>query len=443
MKANILLLILFFTLSCNFVDAQTGYEYNPATGKYEYNPNSLDVLMEKHLEADSRRIQQTYQQIIDNEQQYLNFAMESERLNMLGGYRIQNGRATTRIATSAQGSLINLMIKNNPPAETEIRQSAGAALQAFNNLLKYKKMTPYDTADGNALAFVLAFEIYNGEDPGAVRLKKWGAAHRKSLLNDTYYQGKSEEQKQKEYEDLAIKTMYAWQAFQLSKQPKLAVKDQQKAKILARNSAYQILDVQWTPPVDGIELSDNENGFGDRSSRVLASGKVTTTFNRSNTVLLAPEYAAKYGKDESYYVNLMKTFDAETLRRGGKTNDAAWVNAIAFLFAYEIYTQRKVKLNDQQLNWVYREMNKDMLVHAQYQAYTNEGKQRYYEYVALEAMIVYDNYVQAASQERSYQRGTIMDKAVRGADALLVNIFNRRRFYQYELTPTGFVNKQN
>lgn len=409
-------------------------------GQRDYDPWSTEKLAERQMDQAILQQRETVYDAISNGQRYVNAYQDMVLMQSIGKLKTSKGQATTKITASGQNSLVEAMARGQKslPSQEQVRQTASAALTAFNNYLKFKKLAPYDAADGRALAFVLAYQMYNNEDPGAARLIKLRNVHRDLLLKDMYFQGKENTQKQKEYEDMAIRTMYGWRAYQLSKQLDLNSPEKEKAKQTSQTFAYKILDDLWNSPVSGIQLSTNYMGFEDRGKAVLGTGQAVNTFNRNKTLLTASQYVSKYKKSETFFVSLLEEFDREVTARGGEISDAAWVNTIAFAFMYETYTQKKVRLNDKQLNWVFNEMSKDMLSSQWYQGLANADKQKYYEEVALDSMIIYDNYRQIEKQARGMERAMLLDEESKNARRRLATIFDPKVLSDYRLTQTGF-----
>lgn len=366
---------------------------------------------------------------LDMQRQMLANAIMNDAIRRDAGIaKIKAGRATTRIQYSAQNSLAEQMAaRAKTPAEAKAtREAVTVALTTFNNILKSKRLTPYDAADGDALSFVLSYIVFHGEDPGDARLIKFRDQVRAQTLTDQLYQGTSEADKQIQYESLVFRTMLAVKASQQSKS------GDARAAETAKSYATGVFKELWIGEPANIVLVNDGYGFAGRGDVIIASGKAVTTFTRSNKVLTASEFANQYGKYERTIEQWMSEFDAEVKRRGGATNDAAWVNAVGFALAYEVYTDNKVKLNQAQFDWVLKEMQKDILSSSAYQAMSDEDRQKYYERIAIPVMEDVVDYRQTGNS-------SVMPKMK--AETRLMIIFEPRKFYDYSLTPTGFVKK--
>lgn len=432
---------------------------NPYTGRNFNNPVSsyLDTVIQNRMQQ-SMVNQQMFSQQVFNQ-----MMMDTTRRN-IGKDRIAKGRNSTRFTPSAKGSAIEALVpKELSGAERrkalEVNQTC---LKQFKTAVGNMGLLPNDMADGRALAFVMAYTAYRGQDPGVQRLKLLCTNYRTTLMSDPYFQGFMDDERQQEYERLAVAAVLSISARDAASR---ATPGSEKRAVLlqtAERLSAPILQRLWGKPIDGLELTSA--GFGDRGTRVVQSGGSRTTFQREPAHSIVRSYAARFGSrdlgwNEAYYDGLLRRFDAFVEKSGLHTNDLADANAAAGAIAYGVYSDGKVALNSRQIGWLRAEMRKDILGSADFQRKGDAAMQEAYESLALRAMHLTAQYEKATSEIRAGGRrggdaleglsnaylaqsaGRLKESHIRSARTLLEEIFQPRRFDDYTLTSDGFRKK--
>lgn len=450
MKIQLLALIIIWLASSGNTFSQQA-TYSSALDKYVSNSGGL-WNSRSSAQLDSMLNSQMQQQLLMN-QIMMNQLITEE----IGKRQIRAGKATTRFAPTPQNSLAEKFAANaqTPTEKQQAKEIVTLALQAFNDSLKAKRLSPYDTADGNALAFVLCYIASKDEDPGDARLIKLRDFFRNESLKSPYQQGTSDADKQAAYEKRAFRTMLAVKAYQIAKKPDASAKDKQTQLQNARSNAESVLKELWKGNVAGIELSETGIGFGDKGERVVKAGGGSTIFKRSETSVWAEKNAYCYVNNQrtadiNCFYDRRKRFDQAIQALGGTNNDLAYAQAVAFRFAYEVYTQ-DTKLNDNQFRWILAEVQKDVRESSQFQSMTDEEKQAWYDYYVFTSLKIYELYEQAIKASKNvdiyenngekYLAGGWFRDSQSDAKNLVIEIFAPRKLDDYELRETGFVKK--
>lgn len=359
---------------------------------------------------------------------------EVRRRAILGQSLIESGKATTLFASTLAGTQ-NLAanipwhgtLKDDKPGQLKHLQKL---IADFKLRLKSNNFLSNDYADARALAVAINYEIFKGEKVTAAQLQALRKQYRGYYLQDVYFQGTPSSEKQFSVERLIFLT--------------LEDVNENAPSAKDKELAGKVLREMTGKNVERIEI--NADGLGDRAERIVAAKVGTTIFERDDKNLVSLNYLLdRYSyleKNAAFYIELMRGFDQTVVERGGKTNDAAWSNAVAFAIAYEIYTGGAVRLNDQQFKWILNEMNEDIVKSVDYQGFSNSQKQEYYETTGLHIMIILSNYREGVKAGKDSLYGTFLrSKSVENSKAKLDEIFSPRNFDEYELTATGFVKK--
>lgn len=424
-----LLLSSLLSTSLLVIFAQSNYSYNSVKGTYEYNPYTQQNLMYNQMV----RMNNFTNTVINNNMQsmmlfnnlMLNNAYTSslnaesaKKLHEEGAKIIKAGKAKTGFVSSVTNT--QALVKTFKWDATEPQDVPGQVkwmqdkISRFETMMKQMAYQPKDFGDAYALAFALSYEAYYNEKLGTSFLEQLRKDYKKELLSSTIFQATSDKEKQDTYEAniaMAVQAMDArnrWRAATDGSAKAVAEEEAKKysAHMLQPKSLYH------------------------KGVHAIQGGKASTSFSRGNGIAYASYYTKEYNTTEAHLQELLKEFDAEVKKRGGQTNDAAWANAVAFAYAYEVYTEGKVKLNDKQLLWVLKEMQKDVLNMPSYQGQTDEEKSAYYQSVALKSILLYDQY-----------RGKLTatkEQIKKGAEERVSEIFAPRNLSEYELTPNGF-----
>lgn len=233
----------------------------------------------------------------------------------------------------------------------------------------------------------------------------------------------SDREKQQTYETFSILGEIIVRDYDSAK-----ISDDKEAIKQTRQKANEISLNVLGVSADRIQITNEGLALLKSGVKHIDDDSQTTAFSRSAEVTTAPEYAYKYKVSESFVANQLKRFDQEAIKRGGKTNDVAWVNAVSFALLYEVYTNGQTKLNQQQFDWVLKEMEDNILSDLRFQASSNERKQRYYEQIAIESIMILNQ----------YQKEGVSPTINAAVKEKLINIFAPRKFDEYVLTTTGF-----
>lgn len=240
-------------------------DYNPLLGLY-INPNTGNVWQSRDSFLMDNMVRNMQQQMFNN-QMLMNTMMqgiiiENMMKENIGREKLKAGKITTRFVPAAKESIVETMVETakTPEEKQQTRELVTLALQAFNDSLKTKKLTPYDAADADALSFILNYIVYKNEDPGDARLLKMRNHLRNQYLKDLVYQGTPDKEKQKKYETRAFRTMLAIKAAQNAKRADLTAEQRKTELANAKSYAAAVLKELWTGTVESIELS-NETAY--------------------------------------------------------------------------------------------------------------------------------------------------------------------------------------
>ena len=354
--------------------------------------------------------------------------------SQLGQQKIRSGKATTRFVSSLDVTQrwINNYLQRAGIASPADQQKTSRYLQnivvQFKQQLANKSLAPNDYADGYALALTTVYEIYKGESVNQLSLKAISNQIRRDLIKSAEFQGKSDEEKQVTFERYAV---YA-----------LDTLDQYVKGNKSNASSKANFALTKLTGLGADQISITSKGIFDRNVVNGQEIRELTTFNRDNRILMSSAemcYRHQSVGCSKYFEGLMAEFDAEVKHRGGQTNDVAWANAMAFAFAYEIYTDGKIKLSDLQLMSVLEWMRKEISTMVDYQSLSNDEKQKYYETTALEPMWLYDAYRNGLRNGFSqyHTKGEIK----REAESWVALLFKPNRIEDYKLTGNGFIKK--
>lgn len=420
---KILSLSLILNIFVAFNSAQTSAQ------DYQYDIDVNDALRNQRLSQMADKMRRE--------------VMLDDQIIMRGAVKIKAGKASTRFVPSASAYEYSARILKWNQNETQDINARASFLQTQvkkfeDRMLKAGGYTINDNVEATNFAYQLSFEAYYDKKLAGQELKQSQLTRQKDrqmLLNHSLYQGSDNLDKQHMYIHDAIIGLQAIEWRERARQT-ISLDEKQWASEKAKLYANYKLK---------LNENTNSNLINILSTTTVSNTpfvKASVTFERNRNVLLSQNKIvvnhpfAEIGE----WKNLMREFDAEVERRGGAINDAAWSNAVAFAYAYEIYTDGQVKLSDTQLKWIVDEMTKDMLSSQEYQSLSNDEKQKYYEMIALEIMYLYKAYNYGIN--KGFGQYYSKANAIRDAKAQLINIFTPRNFDEYILTPTGFIKKQ-
>jgi hypothetical protein len=445
MKAKFILWCLVINFHLHFSLAQTtnSVYVNPQTMNTWNNPVSsyLDTVILNRINSGYFN-QMVFSQMIFNQM------MIDQLKTKFGQERIAKRQASTRFTPVAKNSLIEKSAANLADARerTQFIAANQQLLDTFQVTMQQHRLTPNDVADGRALAFVIAYQIFTGEFPGPQRLQALRQQMRQSLLADVIFQGTPDDEKQPDYEQTGIQSILAVYADKQAQNTKLSAAERARADQFAKQIAESILVKIWKKPAGSIEMTPT--GFGNKAERLVKTGGGTITFKRTAEIASATRQT---GEAELYKKQISR-FDEEVRQRGGATNDLAFANAVAFDLAFLIVNDGR-KLNAPQLKWLVNEMVKDMTngpQAMQFQAMTDQQRQQEYEKLAIETTRLMETYNKLAEMRnkksddaltnltRAYELQVPSQNMRSDARMLMRNIFQPRTLEEYELTESGF-----
>lgn len=259
-----------------------------------------------------------------------------------GQQRIAAGQASNTFQPRPEASLLARIAPASRPA-------AGKLLEAFETAMRDRGYRRYDVADGRALAFVLSFYGYRGQDPGPERLGKIRAKFRDDLMQDLSFQGESDASRQSGYERTSYFAMLSV-ALRNQAMTSLGPAAGAERETLIKQAEYAGAEVLKTMfvggPVEGIELTSE--GFGDRGDRLVREGRATLTFRRS----VAPSAAARHFESmrgAALRQSLLERFSALNRQRGGADSELADIWATAY--AIMLQTREQGRLSVSSAGW--------------------------------------------------------------------------------------------
>lgn len=391
----------------------------------------------------------------------LNEAITQEMRRQTGAKVIAEGRATTTFRSTPEGSTLPGRVPKGAGAEERARAIAGAqdSLDGFAKVLKQHRCAEGDVADSVALAFVMCYAALRDQDPGPRRLAALRERFRRAWLTDPVFQSRTDRERQAMHENAAILAMVAVTARAGANNGTLGTEQRRALAKTADEVATAFLKDHVEFTVAGLELT--EDGFGDRGTRLAASGAGTTTFARTPAPLVVEPYARHWGflvdQRVEAFREWLTRFDAIVTAGGGARDDYADGNAAAFAVLYPVITKDAVELSRRQVQWVRAEMRKDLLASASYQRMTDTEKQRLFETLALDAMRIRTVYLRDrailarpvpaepfaaladASAKRAAEEG--LRHSIASATAKAEEIFAPRKLAEHVLVESGFAAK--
>jgi hypothetical protein len=303
--------------------------YNPQTGRYEviYNPwNTSKVeaerternyqLSRKMTEADhqARAQQRANLKQLSDEIYAANVGLLNHR-HLAGLSAIKAGRATTAFTPDPRFSITQYLIQRYPTARSEVERLAGPMSIEFHAALRANSLSEKDLADGNALAFITAFEAYSGQKTAAVHLAFAKRTLQAKMLQSSIDQGASSAERQRDFEHFGV---LAFAAKQLSSQ----------GDPMGRELAARIISGLVQAPAHSVVMT--ATGFGHKGDQIIASGRATTIFSPAATSSTPDFYAQRLNSAyiarstfENNAREAISTFYAEIARRGEPQNDIA------------------------------------------------------------------------------------------------------------------------
>lgn len=437
-----MLFFMFALFLYNNIDAQPGYQYNGATGKYEYNTDPLGQMGQRYenftqmqigtLQRLNSNLQQTYSTPMPNSGGDIKTAIDATV--MLGKRRISEGEASNFFQWKHNGTFNQYEISQAELIKTAITKNS---------------LRTNHYADVKAFVIISLYLTAKGINEDNVTLKK---AEAKKIdmeyLKNEYIQGMDDEQRTENI-------MYDFRT--LEKINKLG-----KNSAEAKNIAVDALQSKGYKKAD--QLTITANGLEDIGKVAIQNKQAKTTFTRTNHTFFIDRIKEtgkatdKNIEKSAYY---LQSFDALIQKLNGPNNDHVFAQSIIFGIYYVIYTEGK-SLTPTQQESVFKLFYNDLINDAGFQASTDKELQLFYEANAIECMAISDIYTNALQQKIEFEKKMNdpridpnekyalsvstkvydnLNNAKYQAHEMLKKYFQPRNFDDYILNERGFVKK--
>ncbi|NOT48439.1 MAG: hypothetical protein HOP17_11910 [Acidobacteria bacterium] len=171
--------------------------------------------------------------------------------DILKGRRvISSGKTTTTFKTSRIGTEIALsgiqFDEGEPQTLKEQIPYFRERVESFNRILRESAMPVNDTVAGSGAAMLIALRVLGKKDPLG-ESKRWQERYRQIILTSEAYQGRSDEERQANYEIEAFFSVEAINEMQKAKTARNAA-ERETAQRKARENAesvYRLLTEGW------------------------------------------------------------------------------------------------------------------------------------------------------------------------------------------------------
>lgn len=442
MKSKTVFTVMLFTVHSIF--AQSGYEYNGAAGRYEYNTDPWGGMAQRYQEytnaqiAVMQRMRNTQTPLLQQQSAFGGTAAlkaEIDAAEALGAAKIKNGKATNRFSW-----VYGTNISGQQKKQAEI----------IKELIVQNGLDANNYADVKAF-FAVTFYLVAIQSSNESKTEKKAEAKRLAtgFLQNAYIQGMNDVQKTNNilYDiDLLGKISAAGPATEAAK--KIAA-----AALTARGYASP------------VELQAGDNGLtSKKAAGANALQNAKTTFSRLPDNLFVAELSAGNKittQQAALYKRYMNQFDALVKKIGGPDNDHAFGQALMFAIYYTVYKDGE-RLIPKQTDAVVKLFYTDLISDAGFQKNTDKQLQVFYERLAIECMAVFEMYAKAQDERRSFEtkmNNPALDPAEKLslssttkvydqvnkvkelAYARLKEFFMPRNFDEYQLTGEGFIKK--
>lgn len=327
---------------------------------------------------------------------------------------IKSGKARTSFAPQPGFSITAYLGKRYPAASGLIASLAQPASTRFNAGLVAKGLSKTDLADGQALAFVTAYEAYSGQTTGPAHLAFARQTVRSKILKSSIDQGADDAERQKDFEHFGVLAFVA--------------KDlQARGDPMGKEMAGAVLQALGQTAASSIAMT--ASGFTHRGQQIIASGRASTLFRPGPSLtpqIYAKQFSGEYVARSTFENNARQAISAfygEMARRGGRANDLASI--VSFLMAANASAISGQEPNPAQIQSAYDVARNAILRSPDIQAAPDAEKQ-----VAVELMMF-----------RSIE--ALRERNAPVARANLQKIFQAlgEDPNNYDLTPTGLRRK--
>lgn len=441
MKYYIFLIALLFPI---FLKAQSGYQYNGATGRYEYNTDPLGGIAQRYENYTNMQIGTL--QRLNNNLQAIN---QIDALNNTNNFNTEIN-ATMLLGKSkiAAGKAINFF-------KWEYDEKEGITKQQKNNAIALQQLMMKQDLDINNYCEVKAYFnvtyylLYSGIKESSIEYIKAEAKRtNNSYLTNEYVQGMNDVQKTTNIlYDIAV-----LEKIQKANPASNQGKDLAAEALRNRGFAHP------------SELILSNKGLLNKGEEKIKAGTAKTTFNRKQENLYVKSLLldGKINNEQATkYKVYMQDFDRLIKKLNGPNNDHAFAQALLFSIYYTVYNDGK-QLNAKQFEWVVNEFFKDLITDINMQASSDEKLQLLFEKLVIECMELSDKYAVAKYQtqktteklkdknqdplalmgEIMTNRGYDDQKNLKQTAYLKIKeYFQPRNYDDYVLTNDGFVKK--
>lgn len=431
------------TICCT---AQAGYQYNGATGRYEYNTDPLGGMAQRYQDYTNMQIatmQRMNANTMANNQAMLNGTNGISGNNLMAEINAAVARGKQKIAAGKAANSFNWVYGSNV---TGAQKNMAASIK---NVIESHGLNANDYCDAKAF-FALTFYAVYKESADEYRLEKKGEAKRtqQEYLTNEYVQGMTDAEK-------TNNLLYDINVLAL-------IKDAGLTTASAKKIAANALESRGFSHPSNLVVSTN--GLLAKGAAVISAGKAKTTFVRSKENIFITE-AINAGnitqQQKAAMLKYMDAFDAVVKKINGPDNDHAFSQSLMFAFYYTIYTDGKT-LSAKQLDTVVKMFHQDLVSSKDFQSLPDEKLQSFYERLSIECMILSDRYANAKVAVKKFEeklndpKQDAMEKLSMSANTKvyddmntikelahkqLRDFFKPRNYDEFVLTENGFKKK--
>jgi hypothetical protein len=437
------ILTFIFFVVCSAAAAQSGYQYNGATGKYEYNTDPLGGIAQRYQNYTNMQIgtlQRMNNNLLANTQATIS---TSGGTDVIADVKLAVARGKMVIAAGKATNIFKWSFTNE---STEAQKKMAAVIKS---VIQQQGLNVNDYCEVKAFFAVTFYAVFTGAS-SEYRLEKKAECLRtkQQYLTNEYVQGMNNEQK----------TDNVLGDINILAQIKTAGLTTAKARGIAANA---LLGRGFSHP-DNLKIT--AKGLQDIGEEIIATGKAKTTFIRSATnmyvklMLDAKKVSAQQAEAWQKYLN---EFDGLLKKIKGPDNDHAFAQSVLFSIYYSIHNNSKM-LTPVQWESVMQLFYKDILGSKEYQLAADSKLQLMYEKLAIECMELSDRYARQTAVKYAFEK-KIADPKIDGLEKMsltmnnkvydelksiqelayikLKEFFRPRNYDEYELKENGFEKK--
>ncbi len=439
MRKLLVFSLAFISCTCY---AQPGYQYNGATGKYEYNTDPLGGIAQRYQNFTQMQIG-TLQRLNSNLQQINSISIPGSGDNISATINATVLLGKKRIADEKASNLFNWK-HDNTFSGNDIKQA-----EMIKNTIAKNGLRINNYADVKSFVIISFYLIAKGITEDNINAKK---AEAKKLnieyLKNEYIQGMDDEQR-------TLNIMYDFKTLaEINKLGANSTEAKTKADIALQNKGYK----------KAAQLTITPGGLEDIGKLAIQNKKVKTTFIRSDKAIFidkAKESGKATPENISKSLFYLESFDALIKKLNGPDNDHVFAQAIIFGIYYMINTEG-IFLTPVQQESVFKLFYNDIINDADFQASNDKELQLFYETNAIECMAISEMYANTLQKKIEFEKKvndpkispdeklsmsmnvTVYDNlntAKYQAYVMLKKYFQPRNFDEYILKDGGFVKK--